>query len=214
MSNTRLTEEQKAYIVAHINDRPRMAVAKAAGCHVSTVYGIVRKYGGDLRYDLSRRNSEWERIVRENYATMSGHEIERKFGMTVNRANKIARRLGLKHSAETEARLLRERILTLAKTRGNADIKARARKWVARRRLDEMRMWEGRPRLTRFRLRTINIKAYRAKWHLMKFYGYYACDGEPYTLLYDSGTRRRLGTRCDEAYYSSKYKLKFCGYED
>lgn len=105
-----ITPEQRQYILAHLNDRPRTEVARAAGVAMTTVYRIVRANKGTLDYGRSRRNPEWERIVREHYPTMAGHEIERKFGLTRNRANVIARRLGVSHTAETLARLQRENL--------------------------------------------------------------------------------------------------------
>ena len=39
-----LTEEQKSYIVEHINDRPRTAVAKTAGVSMTMLYWVVRMF--------------------------------------------------------------------------------------------------------------------------------------------------------------------------
>ena len=91
-----LRPETREYIIAHINDRPRTAVARAAGVSISTVYNIARKVGAEMLVERTRRNPEWEAIVRKFYPTMAGHEIERDFGITFNRANKIAADLGLK----------------------------------------------------------------------------------------------------------------------
>lgn len=212
MGYGRITPEQRAYILEHLNDRPRAEVARKAGVSISTVYLAVRENGGEMDYTRDRRNPEWERAVRENYAAMSGHEIERRFGMTHNRANKIARDLGLVHSAETLGRIARERQKSLALGRKKIDWKKAARKTRAKRRLDEMRMWEGKPRLTRLRLRTITVAACKAKYRLCRKYGYYECEGEPYALLYDSGTRRPDGLspfRKPEEYFTRKYGLHF-----
>lgn len=206
-----MTNEQKAYITAHINDRPRVAVARAAGVSLAAVYRIVRECGGEMLYGRSWRNPEWERIVRKYYPTMAGHEIERKFGMTNNYANKTARRLGLRHDAETEERIRRESLRNLEENRRNIDQARRTKRWKATRRLDEMRMWNGEPQRTHFRMKAVTRRAYAAMWNLTNKYGYYFCEGEPYTLLYDEETRRRPvgGGRGSEEFYKEKYKLKF-----
>lgn len=46
MSNPFVTPQQRAYILAHLNDRPRTAVARAAGVSTATLYRIVRQAGG------------------------------------------------------------------------------------------------------------------------------------------------------------------------
>lgn len=207
----RITEEQEAYIKAHINDRPRVDVARKAGISVNTLYVYVRLFGGEKRYELSTRDAEWERIVRENYPFMSGHEIERKFNITRNRANKIAHSLGLKHNDETIARLKRERVESATRARNASSEAKRKAKWKARRRLDEMRVWEGKPQKTRFRFRVMSQKAYKAKWCLCNKRGYIEST-DPYILLYDKHTKRTVSNMryCGtEKFYEEKYKLKF-----
>lgn len=207
-----LTSAQRAYILAHLNDRPRMEVARKAGVSVATVYRLVRENGGEMLENRNRRNPEWVRIVREYYPTMAGHEIERRFGISPNRANKIAQDLGLKHAPETEARLQHEKAERLRTNRAKIDQKAKVAKWKARRRLDQFRVWQGIPQRTNFRFPSMTARAYKAKHYLMRTYGYLACEDEPYTLFYDSETKRRSydgrknGT---ESYYAQKYHLKF-----
>lgn len=209
---TPLTTSQRAYILAHLNDRPRTAVAQAAGVSVSAVYRLVREHGGEMLVDRSRRNPQWVAIVRKHYPTMAGHEIERRFGITANRANKIAQDLGIKHTPETVSRLQREASMRLKISRSKIDFKAKAAKWSARRRLDQFRVWEGKPQQTNFRFATMTQKAYKCKHYLIRTYGYLADEGDPYTLLFDANTRRRpydgrkTGT---ESYYTEKYHLKF-----
>lgn len=209
---TPLTSSQRSYILAHLNDRPRTEVARKAGVSVSAVYRLVRENGGELLHERAVRNPQWVAIIREHYPHMAGHEIERRFGISPNRANKIAQDLGIKHSPETEARLQREAKERLRINRSKVDHKAKAAKWAARRRLDQFRVWEGKPQQTNFRFATMTSKAYKCKHYLMRTYGYLGCEGEPYTLLYNSKTKRRpydgrkTGT---ESYYSQKYHLKF-----
>ena len=58
--------------------------------------------------------------------------------------------------------------------------------------------------LTRLHVKTMPYKAYKAKWHLCRRYGYMEAGGDPYVLLYDDQTRR-----IDEGFYERKYKLRF-----
>lgn len=207
-----LTPQQRAYILAHLNDRPRTAVARAAGCSVTSVYRLVRAHSGTMLYERAKRNPEWERIVREYYPTMAGHEIERRFGITPNRANIIARELGIRHTPETEARLQSETKERLRQARKNIDHEKRARRWKARRRLDQYRVWDGKPQQTAFRFSTMTKRANKCKHYLISTYGYIAVEDEPYTLLYDHTTRRRPLDGCKwgtERYYTEKYKLTF-----
>lgn len=207
-----LTSSQRSYILAHLNERPRTEVARKAGVSVSAVYRLVRDNGGELLRDRARRNPEWVAIVRKRYPTMAGHEIERRFGITPNRANKIAHDLGIKHTPETEARLLREARSRLRANLGRVDQRKKAARWKRRRQLDQWRVWEGKPQNTGFRFATMTRRAYKAKHYLLRKYGYIAVENEPYTLLYDSATRRRPhdgrknGT---ERYYTEKYHLQF-----
>lgn len=217
MSKWAVTAEQERYILAHLNDRPRAAVARKAGVGKGTVYRLVREHGGELRRDLSTRNPEWERIVRENYREMSGHEIERRFGITPGRANKIAQQLRLRHSPECEERLKREAYGRIRDRGHTPEARAKAaRTWKARRRMDEMRSWEGRPQQTRLPLAKTTRRAYKAKWRLAAEHGYLTSAADPYAMLYDGRTRRLTGRTADgrawpfdERYYEQKYKLKF-----
>jgi len=210
----RIAEEQKAYIKAHLNDRPRMDVARAAGVSMAAVYRIVRECGGELLHNRSKRNPEWERIVRKYYPTMAGHEIERKFGITPNRANKIAQNLGLAHNPETQARLQAEARERLMRGRKSVDQERKAKRWKASRRLDQFRVWEGKPQQTGFVFSRMTRRAYKAKHYLIRKYRYKADAADPYTLLYTSATHRRPRNGCKwgtEEYYAAKYRIEFHG---
>lgn len=208
----KITDEQRAYIIAHINDRPRTKVARDAGVSLNTINRIAHEVGGVMLYEWTRRNPELERIVRENYATMSGGEIGHKYGMRKALVNEIARELGLKHNAETIERLKRENIERLKANCAKCDQKAKTSKWKRKRRTDELRYLSGQPQQTRFKFATITHRAYQAKWSLCKRYGYYQCEGEPYTLLYDEATHRLSERR--EAHYTDKFRLQFCQCEE
>ena len=210
-----ITPEQRAYILDHINDRPRNAVAQRAGVSLSTVYRIARKMGADMHHERNTRNPHWVAIVRKYYPTMAGHEIERRFGITHNRANKIAADLGIRHTPETEARLREEAAQCLKRNLHKMDHVARAKTWKRRRRMDELRILSGEQQRTGFRFGATTLRAYKAMHHLVHVYGYIRHPDEPYTLLYNEGTRRRIvgpesnrrvGT---EQYYEKKYHINF-----
>lgn len=210
-----LRPETHEYIIAHINDRPRTAVARAAGVSISTVYNIARRVGAEMLVERTRRNPEWEAIVRKFYPTMAGHEIERAFGITFNRANKIAADLGLKHTPETLKRLRQEASKRFKENIKKIDDEARTKKWKVRRRIDELRIMEGKPQQTNLRFRDTPKRTYNIKSHLVRTYGYIKSPDDPYTLLYDENTKRRIvgpkSTRKigTEQYYENKYHLKF-----
>lgn len=198
-----ITAEQKDYIVAHINDRPRTAVAKAAGVSMTMLYRLVRTHGGEMRHDLSRRNPQHVEIVKKYYPTMTGSEIEAKFGILKGRAEKIAKELGIKHTPETIERIRQEKKDRWKGLLNTLDRKAIARKLSIRYKMEYYRKWEGKPQKTKLRLRETSYRIYKAKRHLVTRYGYIETT-DAYTLMYDKDTRRM-----NEQYYSDKYGLKF-----
>lgn len=109
MSTKPLTQQQVDYIRAHVNDRPRVKVARDAGVSLSTVYRIVREAGGEMRYEHTRRNPEHVEIIRRCYPVMTTREIADRYGIGYGRVNKIARELGVRHDPEVQARQERER---------------------------------------------------------------------------------------------------------
>lgn len=205
MLTQRITQAQVDYVLAHINDRPRTDVAKAAGLGMSTVYRIVRENGGELRHDLSTKHEGIEDTVRRYYPTMTAAEISARFGYSKTRINTWAKRLGVRHSAETDERIKVENMLRLVEAKKHIDYKAMGERWKRKRRMDELRVLSGLPQRTRFKLKSINSKAYQAKWYLEHRYGYFGVEGEAYALFYDKETRRCR----QEGYYSRKYGLRF-----
>ena len=205
MSTKPITQKQVDYVLAHINDRPRTKVAEAAGLSICSVYRIVREHGGELRYDLSTRREGIEEAVRRYYPTMTAKEISARFGYSKTRVNTWAKRLGVRHTPETEQRIKTESMARLAEARAQMDYKAAHDKWRRKRRYDELRVMSGLRPLTKFRMKAIQRKAYKAKWTLCRRHGYMEAEGAPYLLLYDDTTRRSK----NESYYIKKYGLKF-----
>ena len=205
MTQNKITDEQRAYVIAHINDRPRAKVAKDAGVGLSTVYRLAGQYGGEMRYDLSTRREGIEECVRRYYPTMTAREIAVKFGYSKARVTVWAERIGVRHDAATEERIRRERCERLAEARRHMDYKAAAEKRRKRREYDELRVMSGLKQLTRLRISSIRPASYNSRWYLERKYDYFTVEGEPYSLYYDSGTRRCR----NEAYFTEKYGLKF-----
>lgn len=198
-----LTTEQRDYIVAHINDRPRTAVAKAAGISMTMLYRVVRMYGGEMAYERTRRNPQHVEIVKKYYPTMTGSKIEAKFGVLKGRAEKIAYQLGIKHTPETMERIRRKMEVVRREARANIDYKAAGRRHSVCYKMEYYRKWEGKPQKTKLRLAETSHRVYKAKWHLITRHGYIETT-DAYTLMYDANTHR-----INEQYYAEKYKLKF-----
>lgn len=138
-----LTEEQKSYIVEHINDRPRTAVAKTAGVSMTMLYRLVRTHDGEMRHDLSRRNPQHVEIVKKYYPTMTGSEIEAKFGILKGRADKIANELGIKHTPETQERIRKKMEVVRREARANIDYKAAGRRHSVCYKMEYYRKWKA-----------------------------------------------------------------------
>lgn len=138
-----LTEEQKSYIVEHINDRPRTAVAKTAGVSMTMLYRVVRMYGGDMAYERTRRNPQHVEIVKKYYPTMTGSEIEAKFSIRKKRAEKIAHELGIKHTPETQERIRQKIQDKITNNRHKIDFKELGHKRSVRYKMEYYRKWAG-----------------------------------------------------------------------
>lgn len=192
-------------MLAHINDRPRVRVAEAAGICMSTVYRIMRENGGELRHDLSRRNSEHWEIVRRCYPAMTTREIADKYGILYGRVNKIARELGVRHSPEVRERMRAENAERVRASRSKIDFAASAAKRKRKRRYDELRIMSGLPQRTRFKFAKLTTQGRQTVWRMVKKRNYFQMDGEPRTLYYDGDTRRVY----TEARLAKKYGLHF-----
>jgi len=198
-----ITKEQRKYIVAHINDRPRTAVARAAGVSLSAVYRIVHEQGGIMQYERTRRNPYHVELVKKYYPTMTGSEIEARFGILKGRAAKIANELGIRHTPETMERIKKKMEVVRREARANIDYKAAGRRHSVCYKMEYYRKWEGKPQKTKLRLAETSYKVYKAKWHLITRHGYIETT-DAYTLMYDKDTQRM-----NEKYYTEKYGLKF-----
>lgn len=210
MLTQRITQAQVDYVLAHINDRPRCKVAKAAGLSITTVYRIVREHGGELHYDLSTKHEGIEDTVRRYYPTMTAKEICGKFGYSKTRVITWAKRLGVRHTPETEERIRQENIARLSEARVNIDYKAMGERWKRKRKADELRMLSGLPQRTRFKFAKLTTQGRQTVWRMVRKRNYFQVEGEPFTLYYDGETHRTPY----EARHTRKYGLRFVATED
>lgn len=210
MLTQRITQAQVDYVLAHINDRPRRKVAEAAGLSITTVYRIVREHGGELRYDLSTKHEGIEDTVRRYYPDMTASEISARFGYSKTRINTWAKRLGVRHSPETDERIKAENMLRLAEAKACIDYKAMGERLKRKRRMDELRVLSGLPQRTRLKFAILSTQGRQTVWRMVRKHNYFQMDGEPRTLYYD-GETRRVHT---EARLAKKYGLHFVAAEN
>ena len=210
MLTQKITQAQVDYVLAHINDRPRRKVAEAAGICMSTMYRIVREHGGELRHDLSTKREGIEDTVRRYYPDMTAPEICARFGYSKTRINMWARRLGVRHSAETEERIRQENIARLAEAKKHIDYKAMGEKWKRKRRMDELRVLSGLPQRTRLKFAALSTQGRQTVWRMVRKHNYFQMDGEPRTLYYDGETHRTPF----EARHRIKYGIRFMPADD
>lgn len=201
----KLTEQQIAYIIAHKNDQPRKKVAEAVGVSTETVQRIALKNGGKT---LNNKLEHLEDLVRRHYPTMTAREIAEKFGYKKGTVDKVARRLNIQHTPETKERIKTARNEKLVKIARDTD-EQRRKTWRTRRKLDQMRLWEGKPQRTRHQFAELPTRTYKSKWFLIKQHGYIPVEDSPYLLRYDSRTRRCSRAAYPEAYYETRYHLRF-----
>lgn len=205
MYTQKITQAQVDFVLAHLNDRPRCKVAQAAGISMTAMYRIVRENGGELRYDLSTKHEGIEDTVRRYYPDMTASEISARFGYSKTRINTWAKRLGIRHSPETEERIMKESADRLTEARRNMDHKAAHDKWRRRRKLDEIRIMSGLRQKTRFKFATLSTQGRQTVWRFVRDFNYFTIDGERNTLYYDSETHRTPF----EARHEKKYGIRF-----
>lgn len=153
-----------------------------------------------------------EALVRELYPDHTNSEVAALIGMKPVSVATISQRLGLKHTAECEARIREKAIANLQKA-NTAEAKAKQKVSLARHRRSEMRrILQGLPQETGIRIRTVPLKTEQTICRL-RYKGYRSVPGDPYTLLYDDATQRVLPGRgrwkCTEEYYTKKMGIKF-----
>lgn len=209
--NRKISQQSIDYIAAHIKDYPRYKVAKAAGVSLSKMYDVIRQLGGNIQRMPSKEETlSLEQAVRRLYPTMTASEIASKMGCGKNRVLKVAKRLGVKHSEETNERILRENVRRMVKGQDTECYAKRAAKYKRKRKADIVRVMSGMKQETRMKLRLAPKKMWLAMNRLIRKYKYFRVEGEPYTLYYDSMTTRHKMERK----YTDSYGISFLPYDD
>lgn len=201
--NTKITKEQENYIVAHINDRPRVAVMRKANVSIASFYRIVREHGGELDYSRSTRNKALEKFIIENFARMSTDEIMQKTGAPRKRINVIAKEHNLKHDPDVQARLDHAQRVNLDKARKKRNLSKQGEKRSMLFRMEELRVMSGQKQLTRLRISRMPVRHRQAAWHLRNKYNYIWDIDDPWNIYYDKETHR---VRTEDL-YRRKYKF-------
>lgn len=93
-----ITDEQRAYIIAHKDDRPISKVLEAIGVSRSTYYNVLRN---PVKKDNSaelEKQSKREHYISVYYPDTSSTEIAKVLGICPSSVVRIAKRLGVHHS--------------------------------------------------------------------------------------------------------------------
>lgn len=148
-----------------------------------------------------------EKIV-AMYPTMTCPEIAAELGISKKTVSVYSKRLGLKHTAETIARIRESQQKGQRAWRTSAEAKkARAeagRKLSKLWRMEKWRVRSGMEQVSRLRVSVLPKKTMAAIYRLTETYGYLYATGN-LTLWYDAKTRRNPL----EQYYTDKYGIHF-----
>lgn len=200
----KLPKETIDCVIAHINDRPRRKVAERCGISISTLYRIIRENGGELRHELCYKHDGIEDTIRELWPTMTAREIAQKTGISKSVVLRWHQRLGVEHTTETNERIARERDETFRIAKLNMDQVKRVKTWRHTRRMDEWRALGGMPQKTKFKVRLVPQRIYRAMWYLQDKYNYFF-ENDRTVMYYDSQTTRAK----NERYFTEKHGIRF-----
>lgn len=201
----RITNEQRSFILEHINDRPRVRIARMAGVATSTVYELVRKHGGVIDHSLNTPNVRVIEIVKAEYPYRSAQEIASKYGISKATVSCWARKLKITHTPETERRIKEKVDKALREAPSPESIAAGLKKRARKRRMETFRVISGMPQKTNIRIRVIPARTQKAIWRLCRRLGYLKTARNSVTLAYDNETRR---TR-NETLYTERYGIQF-----
>lgn len=202
---SKITEEQRQYIIDHIDDYPRYKVAKDAGVNMRTMYRVIRAAGGKISPPQSEQHKE---IVTRLWATHSAAEIKEETGLSGDCVMYWVKKLNLKHSQATEERIRKKSLDAANKALLKESVREkRAASWKRTRKLDYIRFIGGQKQNTKFKFAKYPERIHKAIWKLENIYGYFQDEeaGGYYTMYYDEQTKRTPM----EHLYIKRYGLKF-----
>lgn len=148
-----------------------------------------------------------EKIV-AMYPTMFCAEIAEVLGISPRMVHSHAKRLGLKHSEETIARIKAKRYGRFREWCASARAKeawARSGRKIAKLwRMERLRALSGMKQESRYKVSVLPAKIRRVIYNLAKRYGYLYADDST-MLWYDGQTSRNPR----EQYYANRYGIRF-----
>lgn len=206
---TRMTNEQRNFILEHINDRPRVRIARMAGVATSTVYELVRIHGGAIDHSLNTPNLKVVEIVKAEYPYKSAQEIADEYGISKATVSRWARKLKIVHTPETERRIKEKVDKAMKEAPPPESIAAGLKKRAHKRRMETFRVMSGIPQKTNIRIRVMPVRTQKAIWRLCRRFGYLKTARNSVTLAYDNETRR---TR-NETLYTERYGIQFVPFQ-
>lgn len=201
-----LSSEQKQYIEEHPTESA-FAMAKKFGCTENTVYYWLWRFHGEnfLKTKKENRANKIE-TVRRLYPTTSAAVIGEKLGLTRSAVCHIAKRLGVKHTDETIAKLHKKSVEMSHTQEASVRRSASITKTL---RMDKFRALSGLKQKTKRKFKTVPNRCFCARNYITKRYNYFYDKnfGSLLTIFYDSETNRLPPDR--ENYYSDKYGIQF-----
>lgn len=138
------------------------------------------------------------------YPTHSVREIADFIGCNDSYLYKLAKEFGLCHTKETLKRIKEKQMANLIRAYDKDVVERRVRTRKKILRMERLRVMSGERQQTRLKVLKMPSKAYHAKRNLIARHGYFAFEGENYTIGYDKNTRR-----IDEERYKERYGFKF-----
>lgn len=151
-------------------------------------------------------------IVRRLYPTTPGTQIDREQGWARCTSQKIAVKAGITHTAACLALINRIKSSNINKAQTGECYRRALAKRERRRKMDGLRILQGEAPRYNFRWPSMPRKTYKARFYLMKRYGFTLDEDSPFTLYYDEALRRRIdGLRGRSLLerYAEKYHLRF-----
>ena len=201
-----MEKEKITYIKEHIDERPRRMLARKVNISVTALYRILHELGyesGNYAF-TPKPNAKRDKQITELYPTHTASEIAQIINCDEATIYKAAKRLHLSHTKDTLERANKKRLSNLSKSREKdvADKRIRSRRKTQR--LERFRYISGIPQRTRLKFSKMPKKHYMAKYNIIRKYGYFAYEDNPFVIGFDSNTKRT-----NEQYYIDKYGFKF-----
>ena len=206
----RVERWKRDYILSHPGES-RFAMARKLGVGVATVYRVLQEAGESTWSEGYHVSGELLEAVRARYATTGNRELAAELGVKKHTVAYVAHKLGLRKDPSFR-RGQRAESLT-SHRRERADWRERlSRKMRAVFKAERLRLLSGQPQETAYRLSALPRKAARSKARLVRVYGYFPVEGDPYTLCYDRETRRMSPRQ--ERWFSERRGFDFLPADD